>query len=71
MNNAVEIGEKGVTVHLAGGGRVVLGAWGYDTSTAANPQPPLTPDEEKYGAVFACCPLVGRSLVPVNTGKPT
>lgn len=36
MNNAVEIGEKGVTVHLAGGGRVVVGNWSNDTSTAAN-----------------------------------
>lgn len=47
MNNAVEIGEKVVTVHLAGGDRVVVGNWGKNTSTAANPPPPLTPDEEK------------------------
>ncbi|ENF6040748.1 hypothetical protein ABRV10_002761 [Citrobacter amalonaticus] len=62
MNNAVEIGEKGVTVHLAGGGRVVLGAWGYDTSTAANPQPPLTPDEEKYGRGLCLLPTGWEEL---------
>ena len=33
INNTVEIGEKGVTVHLAGGGRVVVGAWGNDTTS--------------------------------------
>lgn len=62
MDGIIEIDVDGVTVNVAGGGKIVIGNWGNDTSTAANPLPPLTPDEEKYGRGLCLLPAGWEEL---------
>ena len=49
MSGEVEINDGGVTVNLAGGGKIVIGNWGENIGPMAKPLPPLTPEEELYG----------------------
>lgn len=49
MGGKVEINDKGVTVHMAGGGKIVIGNWGDNKAPKTERLPPLTPEEEFYG----------------------
>lgn len=62
MDGIIEIDVDGVTVNVAGGGKIVIGNWGKDTSTGTNPLPPLTPDEEKYGRGLCLLPAGWEDL---------
>lgn len=49
MSGTVEVDDKGVTVNIAGGGKIVIGNWGNNTAPTAEPLPPLTTEEQMYG----------------------
>lgn len=61
MGGTIEISEVGVTVNMAGGGKIVIGDFGDNTAPKAEPLPPLTPEEELTGAGFAYFPLAGKN----------
>ncbi|MEX1839114.1 hypothetical protein KMW40_01570 [Enterobacter cloacae] len=56
MSGTVEVNDKGVTVHMAGGGKIVIGNWGDNTAPKVEPPPPLTPEEELYGRGLCLLP---------------
>lgn len=56
MSGTVEINDKGVTVTIAGGGKIVIGNLGNNTGPTADLLPPLTPEEERYGLGLCLLP---------------
>ena len=62
MSGAVEVNDKGVAVHIAGGGEIVIGDWGDNTAPKADPLPPLTSEEEIYGRGLCLLPAGWEEL---------
>ena len=56
MSGTVEINDKGVTVHMTGGGKIVVGNWGDGPVNTAAARPPLTPEEDLYGRGLCLLP---------------
>ena len=44
MGGTIEISEVGMTVNMAGGGKIVIGNWGDGPVNTAAARPPLTPE---------------------------
>lgn len=49
MSGTIEISEVGMTVNMAGGGKIVIGNWGDGPVNTITARPPLTPEEGPYG----------------------
>ncbi|CAH3705106.1 hypothetical protein RJO52_000679 [Enterobacter hormaechei] len=62
MGGTIEISEVGMTVNMAGGGKIVIGNWGDNKATKAEPLPPLTPEEELYGRGLCLLPVGWEDL---------
>lgn len=62
MGGTIEISEGGVTVNMAGGGKIVIGDFGDNTAPKAEPLPPLTPEEELYGRGLCLLPAGWEEL---------
>lgn len=62
MGGTIEISDDGVTVNIAGGGRIVFGDFGNSIGTPAEPLLPLTPEEEKYGRGLCLLPIGWEDL---------
>lgn len=56
MGGTIEISEVGMTVNMAGGGKIVVGNWGDGPVNTAAARPPLTPEEELYGRGLCLLP---------------
>lgn len=56
MSGTIEISEVGMTVNMAGGGKIVIGNWGDGPVNTAAARPPLTPEEELYGRGLCLLP---------------
>ena len=56
MGGTIEISEVGMTVNMAGGGKIVIGNWGDGPVNTAAARPPLTPEEELYGRGLGLLP---------------
>ncbi|EAM7299644.1 hypothetical protein GN476_19430 [Salmonella enterica] len=62
MSGTVEFNDKGVTVNIPGGGKIVIGKWGDTAGPMAKPLPPLTPEEELYGRGLCLLPVGWEDL---------
>lgn len=56
MGGTIEISEVGMTVNMAGGGKLVIGNWGDRPVNTATALPPLTTEEEIYGRGLCLLP---------------
>lgn len=56
MGGTIEISEVGMTVNMAGGGKIVVGDWVGNTAPKAEPLPPLNTEEELYGRGLCLLP---------------
>ncbi len=63
MGGTIEISEVGMTVNMAGGGKIVIGDWGDNIVPRAEPLPPLTPEEELYGRDLCLLPAGWEDLI--------
>lgn len=61
MGGTIEISEVGVTVNMAGGGKIVIGDFGDNTAPKAEPLPPLPQKRNFTGAGFAYFLLAGKN----------
>ncbi|MCI1898187.1 MAG: hypothetical protein LKI85_07365 [Enterobacter sp.] len=62
MGGTIDISEVGMTVNMAGGGKIVIGDWGDNIAPKAEPLPPLTPEEELYGRDLCLLPVGWEDL---------
>lgn len=62
MGGTIDISDAGMTVNMAGGGKIVLGNLGDNISPMAEPLPPLTPEEELYGRGLCLLPAGWEAL---------
>ncbi|EOG9369037.1 hypothetical protein JGT26_19330 [Enterobacter hormaechei] len=62
MSGTIEFNDKGVTVNIPGGGKIIMGNLGDNVGLKAEPLPPLTPEEKLYGRGLCLLPVGWEDL---------